>query len=344
MADNLFLNLFPDLFPYGANRFRAHEAFNIIGQVVSDAAGPVYPWNISNAPGPTRSLTNYLGTPFPYKADVDIDYQNFNSWQEKYGPHALDGDNFTSIMRWNLSDPTQRYVNGFTVNGFQDRVGIVPDRPFLAENIVLLYDGFCASSCAIFSEFMIQQGGVKTVAVGGRPAYAPMQTVGGTRGTNNWSFRTINTFVSQAFSLIPPEQQAAYEVTELGTYTTLPFVRSADNSGSVNVRDGIRQGDTTQTPLQFASYPADCRIWNEPAFTLDTNPLWRRVVDVAWGGATCVAGASPGMEKREEEVVRGTRHQPRAMAKAELKELSAGVDLFTDFRLVKLTGDAEMLP
>ena len=37
---SLFTNLFPDLVPYGATRFRAHEAFDIMGQVVSSVAGP----------------------------------------------------------------------------------------------------------------------------------------------------------------------------------------------------------------------------------------------------------------------------------------------------------------
>ncbi len=44
---NLFTELFPHLIPYGATRFSAHEAFDIIGTEVSAVAGPVYPWNIT---------------------------------------------------------------------------------------------------------------------------------------------------------------------------------------------------------------------------------------------------------------------------------------------------------
>lgn len=32
---DLFTQLFPALLPYGANRFRAHEAFDLIGQEIS---------------------------------------------------------------------------------------------------------------------------------------------------------------------------------------------------------------------------------------------------------------------------------------------------------------------
>ena len=91
-------------------------------------------------------------------------------------------------------------------------------------------------------------------------------------------------------------------------------------------------------------YAADCRIWYEPGFTVDVTGLWKRVVDVTWGGASCVAASQAGLQKRREKFVKGTRHQRRAMAPAELDTLHAAVEGFTDFRYAKLTGDAEMLP
>jgi hypothetical protein len=50
--------------------------------------------------------------------------------------------------------------------------------PFAAENVVILTDSLCASACAMFVEMMHREAGVKTVAVGGRPSYGPMQTTG----------------------------------------------------------------------------------------------------------------------------------------------------------------------
>jgi hypothetical protein len=47
----------------------------------------------------------------------------------------------------------------------------------------LLYDGFCASTCSIFSELMKNLGGVQSIAVGGRPQLGPMQGVGGVKGS-----------------------------------------------------------------------------------------------------------------------------------------------------------------
>lgn len=57
-------------------------------------------------------------------------------------------------------------------------------QPFKAEDIVIVYDGYCASTCTIFSELMRQQAGVKTIALGGRPNKDIIQAVGGVKGTN----------------------------------------------------------------------------------------------------------------------------------------------------------------
>lgn len=64
------------------------------------------------------------------------------------------------------------------------------------------------------------------------------------------------------------------------------------SSASVaNVRDGIREGDASQTPLQFVYEPADCRIYYTPEMTVDITAAWRAVADSAFNGINhCVAG------------------------------------------------------
>ena len=68
-------------------------------------------------------------------------------------------------------------------------------------------------------------------------------------------------------------------------------MRSADNDGYLNVRDGIRQGDETETPLQFVYEEADCRIWYEASMTVNVEAMWEKTTDVAWGGVSCVEGS-----------------------------------------------------
>lgn len=64
------------------------------------------------------------------------------------------------------------------MSGYLKRANITM-QPFAAEDIVIVYDGYCASTCTIFSELMRQQAGVKTIALGGRPNKDIIQAVGG---------------------------------------------------------------------------------------------------------------------------------------------------------------------
>ncbi len=97
---DLFKQLFPSLLPYGATRFRAHEAFNLIGEEVSWYSG-LFPRSLKT----NYTIQNLVSSSFNYRTDADINYEPFTSWAEKYGPHAYgpEPDNFTSIIRWNLS-------------------------------------------------------------------------------------------------------------------------------------------------------------------------------------------------------------------------------------------------
>lgn len=182
---DLFKQLFPSILPYGATRFRAHEAFNIIGEELS-AYSALVPRSLST----NDTVQGIVSSAFNYRTDADVNYQPFTSWAEKYGPHAYgpEPDNFTSIIRWNLSDVlTPDNSGGIYVSGYLNRSNITT-QPFAAEDIVIVTDGYCASTCTIFSELMRQQGGVKTIALGGRPNADIIQAVGGVKGTNDYEY------------------------------------------------------------------------------------------------------------------------------------------------------------
>lgn len=343
---NLFLNLFPDILPYGATRFRAHEAFDLIGEVAS-AAIPYYPFNISTAPAVWEDFAG--GTPFDYRADVDINYQNFGSWPEKYGPHSLYGDNFTSIIRWNLSDPLNAPENGIQINGYGNRTGLPPSRPFDPDNIVILYDGYCASTCSIFSEFMTNQVGIKTIAIGGRPLEnAAMQAVGGVKGTNNYPWDFIQELVYDVYAL-EPNQTSNFDTTVLYDYThsnisDLPFERALAGSGSVNVRDGIRRGDESQTPLQFVYEAANCRLWYSMDMTVDVTVMWEKVVDVTWGGKACVHGSVRPSTLNKTDNGKHPQKRSTNLSATQLQELEESTKLRTDLNSISQNTHGKMLP
>ena len=149
---------------------------------------------------------------------------------------------------------------------------------------------------------------------------------------------------NDSFALSSPSQQADLLNTELASYSTLPFIRSSDNDGYLNVRDGIRQGDETQTPLQFVYEAVDCRIWYEASMTVDVEVMWERAVDVAWGGRVCVYG-DVGLGTGERAKREGRRrNERRGMASEEVKGFGDSVALWTDLRGEKVVGNGYMLP
>lgn len=115
---------------------------------------------------------------------------------------------------------------GEWITGYGPRTNFT--QPFAAEDIVMIYDGYCASTCTIFSEFMRIQGGVKSIAFGGRPSAngsTPIiQAVGGVKGTNNYGYSLITYLASAALEL----NVSTAEQTALLTPLTnmLPYERS----------------------------------------------------------------------------------------------------------------------
>ncbi|WPH02081.1 Hypothetical protein R9X50_00493600 [Acrodontium crateriforme] len=284
---DLFKQLFPHILPYGADRLRAHEALNLIGKEVS-----FYSEKIARSLNDTDDQQNIISSVFNYQTDVDLNYHNFHSWAEKYGPQSVPSstDKFTNIFRWNMSDVlTPDNSGGIYISGYGPRSNIT-HQPFKAENIIIVYDGYCASTCTIFSELMRQQGGVKTIALGGRPTKDIIQAVGGIKGTNDFPWDYIFNNVILPFQLEGLHDKAYYNNTVLGQYSTLPFDRST--ASVVNARDGLRQGDKSGIPLQFIYEPADCRIYYTPAMAVDQTATWKTVADSAFNGKNhCIAGS-----------------------------------------------------
>jgi hypothetical protein len=289
---DLFKQLFPLIDPFAAaDRFRAHEAYDLIGQLVSNISGD-YPRSLDL---PDQNILDLVASPQNYRSDLDpVTNAHFTSWPDKYGPEPHNGDSFTKLFKWWLADPlTPWNSGGIDVTGYGNRTNVT-QQPFAASDIVIVYDGYCASTCTIFSELMRRLAGVQTIAMGGRPNDDIIQAVGGTKGTNNYPWDYIQTIVEEVYNLSSPALQASYATTELATYNSnLPLARAV-GSPNVNARDGIRKGDTTNTPRQFRYEEADCRLFFTPEMTVDVTAIWRAAADVKWGKEECVAGQLNG--------------------------------------------------
>ncbi len=281
-AFGLFMQLFPHLEPWGASRLRAFDTLNAIGKQVTSLAETSY-----NGTRTTETYDNATTSePFNHHLLVNSQSRNFTNWSDLYGPVFIPGrDNYTQLMRYNLSSPP--LLAGLGIDPIGSRPAL--KQPFKSEDIIMLHDGDCASTCATFSDLLQEQAGVKSVVMGGRPQYAPMQAVGGTRGMQVYTLDEIFGLMNKTWHSGTAQQRAEWNVSapDLGTVNQEPLRRLAQaEAGSLNVRDSILMGQAAGEglPSQFLWKPAACRLFYTAKMVGDVRAVWRRVADVAWGG------------------------------------------------------------
>ncbi|KAF1938638.1 hypothetical protein EJ02DRAFT_514378 [Clathrospora elynae] len=353
---DLYKLLFPNEIDHAAaDRYRAFETTEILNQKFSDAAEGV-PRVLPDDNNATQSdlINNVLSAVFNYRTDVDVNGENFDSWQEKFGPGLHQkGDNFTNLFRWNLSD-TLITLNsgGVDIHGYGPLSNYTQTPPFAVEDVVVVTDGYCASTCTIFSELMRQRAGVKFISLGGRPRGGITQAVGGVKGTNDYPWTYIQSLAQYTIvELSTPAEGAQLNKTELGEYwNNVPFDRaSIGNAFNVNFRDGIRDGDETNTPLQFIYEQSDCRILYTKPMTFDVTAIWKAVADSTWGGVNhCIAGDLGSyptrMAKRELSFSEKALSKRTQTWRKELKADDYPLDVRTDLRDVNFDGHGMMWP
>jgi hypothetical protein len=220
--------------------------------------------------------------PYAYQPDVDAENKDFKSSRQKFGPVLRARDNFTTTVRYVL------LMNPLFTEGGYKTPSPNQTQPFKAENILLLYNGNCGSTCATFSDMMREQGKVKTLVFGGRPSNRGlMQGVGGTKGPRQYFMRQIRRDVESAYQYATAEQKRWFARQNIET--RLLFARAYGNA-TVNFQDALREGDSSQTPLQYRYEPADCRLYYTAEMVMDVTATWRAASDARWGGKPCVAG------------------------------------------------------
>lgn len=353
-------DLYKQLFPQGishaaADRFRAFEETDLIGQYTSRKSEGL-PRVYFEDPAQNETLWdleyNVVSSAFNYQTDVDVNEENFPNWAAKFGPYEQKGDNFSNLFRWNLSDVLTPFNSGgIYVHGFGNLTNYT--QAFAAEDMVVVTDGYCASTCTIFSELMRQRAGVKYVSLGGRAKEGITQAVGGVKGTNNlpWSYIQSQAQYTITNLTDSPEEAASLNTTSLVEYwNNIPFERvSPGTSVNINFRDGIRDGDESETPLQFVYEPSDCRILYTKAMTVDVTAIWKAVADSAWGEESkCVAGELGGgykkRVKREETVQDKVLSRRMHQWRRDLSASDYPLDLFTDLRGANLDAGGVMWP
>ncbi|CBY01537.1 hypothetical protein IAQ61_003360 [Plenodomus lingam] len=290
---DMFRQFFPSKEPQTQSRYRGHAASELFGQ------------SISSFRTMTSLNAELFTSPFSNDAYLSSELEEFADWKAMYPPEPFHNDKFTALLKYNLSDPmtttNERLAVGISITGYGDRANFTDD-PFRAQDMIILSDGVCASTCSIFVELMAQQAGVRTLAVGGRPQPGPMVPVGGTKGT-----LVLPSIYLQALSLYILTQfaQDSGQVNEWAAFLPTPFAIGVQDA-SVNFQDNIRAGlERGGLPTQFLNDTASCRIWYQPDMYTNVTRLWQRTAEVAFGGqdggldeGACVGGSVTSREQQ----------------------------------------------
>lgn len=292
----VFKQLFPDIFPYGAGTLRAQEGLDTLGEFYTNFTSELIQEDPNNF---TALLVANYYTQFSAEAWTNSSGQLFESWKQLYGPVEAETDNFTNLIRWDINNTDFNLASGhIVVSGFGNNTEIEPS-PFTSDNIIMLSDGRCSSTCTVLSHLLKYQGKVKSVAMGGRPQNGAMQSVGGVKGSQVYQYALLADDVVQAYKyayyLRDNEATNAMEKSSiLGPILTdsdYIIYRGANagvgaaslNDFTFNFQNNIAENDTSYTPLQFVYEAADCRLWFQDSHVLDIQNLWYTVAGQAFG-------------------------------------------------------------
>jgi hypothetical protein len=273
-----FRQLFPQTQDVMYARQRVQPAYLALANISSSRAAN---FSATSSDANTISISE---NHYNFRFDLDQNRKQFPTFESKFGPESLSMDNFTELQQWNWDDPILTINDttgaGMDVTGYGTRKNFT-QQPFPAENIVMLYDGVCASTCTLFSELMRVQGKVKSIALGGRPSSKQIQGIGGVKGSQSLSFDSFFS-ISQFFLETEPNSTFTTILAEL---SDLPQNRSIDNG--INFSDHILEANIKDgVPAQYINEPADCRMFFTPKMVQPggVEEMWEQAANVAWRG------------------------------------------------------------
>ncbi|KAI8959426.1 hypothetical protein F5Y11DRAFT_368063 [Daldinia sp. FL1419] len=278
----LFAQLFPGVNRFTANNMRLTNSLANISQILSTLS----PEDQKNA---TDTFPKFFNNISPGGVSEPQGVK-FNTVQDITAPVVLQNDRFTQY----IGEPfTELTVDGDTTKSSPS--------PFKPENIVLLTDGACSSTCTTFSYLMLFQERVKTVSVGGRPQNTQMQSLGGVEGGQSLGMRDIAQSAFVALSVVKDRSQFnAFQQGDLGTLSQgYAILRAADiqNPGGVNLKNNFSPSDS-KTPLQFLYEPANCRFFYTYDMLSTPQLVWQYAVDASWTDPAryCVPGSRAAVD------------------------------------------------
>ncbi|PBP20352.1 peptidase S41 family protein [Diplocarpon rosae] len=298
----LFTQLFPEVQQFQANNLRLSDSLVEMAKTIN-----AIPDNFTGSTDAERAaletllssvITSNIVPGFLFTPTGG----SISSEDQILTPVSLKGDSFTAYLQMPLNQTSVEF--NLTGTGTRSHP---PASVFAPENIVILTDGTCGSTCTLFSYLMILQMKVKTTVIGGRPQTGVMQSIAGVEGAQVFPLDAISQAAAASIVLAPAGRQAELRAGELGTLAdgyALRRLSSASNPGAINAKNAFSATDA-QTPLQFLYQPANCRIFFTAQMLSSPELTWKRTVDATWTDPNkfCVEGSVVAMNQNSSQIV-----------------------------------------
>jgi hypothetical protein len=327
LAYDAFKQIFPREQIYNRMRLRDHPAMNGLGQIFTQLALPSLSQVVQNFPTQDSQSLYDKAVLETLNAQVMLkspDGEPYGTWSSVYGPQNFNGDIFSEYFSYDFANVAEEFQSGIiNITGYGNNSN-PPAQVFASENITLLTDGACMSSCGVFGNLMIQNGNVSTVAIGGRPSTEQMAIIGGTQGAQDISNGVVATFVNVANNNGTGAGITPDETSAIKTLLEVPPMNQNLYGMNINFLDNMGTG-TSDMPMQFNSTMANCRIFYTASDITNIASTWSKISS---GNFTCIDGGSkPGQQPVPGQ--NGTAKVPNSATASTSVPASIGLSLLT---------------
>ncbi|CEJ92411.1 hypothetical protein VHEMI08066 [[Torrubiella] hemipterigena] len=254
LGHDLFRQFFPQTQESAVTCWKNSDTYVDITRAISDSLEGFDPY----APGADVDKVDDYALTLNWRTDSNSSLQPFVSYEDKFGSHIYKNTPYTNLMAWDFNDSlisSPDHGLGVNTTGYGNRKNIT--QHCSSEDLVIIYDGYCSSTCTVASELFRITGNAKSVVMGGRPRAGPQQ---GVATDNNIKAR-------------------------LSSLKDLKLFRG---NGRSNTRDQIvPEHRVDGVPSQFVATYSECRLyWTEPMLK-DIQEVWKAAARSAFNGAKC---------------------------------------------------------